>query len=87
MGLKEKGVKFFTSKEKLKHYDKVAKGEKKVKSNSKFSKDEQIAYAKGQRDARLESQRIFAIKNATPEQREAFKKKQAEKKKKNKVKK
>ena len=59
--------------EKLKHYSAVAKGEKSVKSNSKFSEAEQRAYARGQRDARNESNRIFAMKNATPEQRQAYK--------------
>ena len=44
---------FFSQKEKRKHYNAVAKGEKPVKSNSKFNKKEQIAYAKGQRDARI----------------------------------
>ena len=72
---------FFSQKEKRKHYNAVAKGEKPVKSNSKFNKEEQIAYAKGQCDARNESARITAYKHSTDEQRSAYKKKQAERRK------
>lgn len=72
---------FFSQKEKRKHYNAVAKGEKPVKSNSKFGKKEQIAYAKGQRDARNESVRITAYKNSSAEQRSAYKKQQAERRK------
>lgn len=67
------GWRSFKQSDKLRHYSAVAKGEKSVKSNSKFSAAEQIAYARGQRDARNESNRIFAMKNATPEQRQAYK--------------
>ncbi len=63
----------FKQSEKLKHYSAIAKGDKPVKSDSKFSEAEQRAYARGQRDARNENNRIFAIKNATPEQRQAYK--------------
>ncbi len=64
-----------TQKEKRIHYSQVANGEKPVKQNSKFSEAEQIAYAKGQRDARNESAIICAIKNSTFEEREAYKQK------------
>ena len=62
----------FSAKEKRDHYNKVAKGEKPVKENSKFSKAEQIAYARGQRDARNESLRMYAYKNATQEERDEY---------------
>lgn len=62
-----------TQKEKLEHYTAVANGSKATKAGGKFSEAEQRAYARGQRDARNESKRIFASKNATPEQREAYK--------------
>lgn len=62
-----------TQKEKLAHYTAVANGSKATKAGGKFSEAEQRAYARGQRDARNESKRIFASKNATPEQREAYK--------------
>lgn len=65
----------FGQKEKRQHYTDVAKGTKPVKKDSKFSKKEQLAYARGQRDARNESARICAYKNATPEQREDYKQK------------
>lgn len=64
-----------SQKEKRIHYTQVAKGEKPVKKGSKFTKKEQIAYAAGQRDARNESRRICAYKNATLEQRAAYKEK------------
>ena len=41
----------FTWKEKRKHYTDVANGTKPVKANSKFTPEEQRAYARGQRDA------------------------------------
>lgn len=66
----------FGQKEKRQHYTDVAKGTKPVKKNSKFSKKEQLAYARGQRDARNESARICAYKNSTPEQREEYAAKQ-----------
>ena len=71
MGLLEK-LFGFSAKEKRDHYNKVAKGEKPVKENSKFSKAEQIAYARGQRDARNEGLRMYAYKNATQEDRDAY---------------
>lgn len=61
--------------EKLKHYTQIANGTKLVDLGSKYTMGEQIAYARGQRDARNEARRIFAIKNATPEQRKAYKEK------------
>lgn len=64
-----------TQKEKRIHYSQVAKGEKPVKANSKFSEAEQRAYARGQRDARNESARICKYKNSTPIEREAYKQK------------
>lgn len=64
-----------TQKEKRIHYSQVAKGEKPVKSNSKFSEAEQRAYARGQRDARNESARICKYKNSSPAEREAYKQK------------
>lgn len=41
----------FSWKEKRKHYTAVANGTKPVKANSKFTPEEQRAYARGQRDA------------------------------------
>ena len=64
-----------SQKEKRIHYSQVAKGEKPVKANSKFSEAEQRAYARGQRDARNESARICKFKNSTPAEREAYKQK------------
>ena len=58
---KKKG---FSCNEKLKHYSEIAKGEKAVKSDSKFTEAEQRAYARGQRDARNESRRLWKIRNA-----------------------
>ena len=63
----------FNQRDKLEHYTAIAKGDKAVKSSSKFSEAEQRAYARGQRDARNENNRIFAMKNVTPEQRQAYK--------------
>ena len=45
---------------KLEHYSAIASGKKAPKKESKFSKAEQIAYARGQRDARNEANRIYA---------------------------
>lgn len=70
----------FKMKEKLKHYTAVASGEKATKKDSKFSKKEQQAYARGQRDARNEANAVYASQHATPAQKEAFKKKQAKRK-------
>ena len=69
----------FSFKEKLSHYKAVAKGDKKTKTGSKFSKKEQQAYARGQVDARNEQRRVTAFKNATSEQRQAYKQSQREK--------
>ena len=82
MGLAEQIKKLFSPKEKLDHYTKIANGQKKVKGDSKFTEAEQIAYARGQRDARNEGIRQYAYKNSTPEQREAYKQKRKEKYKK-----
>ena len=62
----------FSMKEKRSHYNAVAKGEKKVKADSKFSKKEQIAYARGQADARNEEARVYAFNHSTNEQRKAY---------------
>lgn len=62
----------FSQKEKRKHYTDVANGTVPVKADSKYSPSEQQAYARGQRDARNENARIFASKNATPEQKESW---------------
>lgn len=62
----------FKIKQKEEHYKKVAKKEIPVKKTSKFAEEEQIAYARGQVDARMEQKRIYAYKNATPEQRKAY---------------
>lgn len=61
-----------TQREKRIHYSQVAKGEKPVKADSKFSEAEQRAYARGQRDARNESARICKYKNSTPLERAAY---------------
>lgn len=63
----------FTLKEKRKHYSDVASGKKPTKKDSKFSEEEQRAYARGQRDALNESARITAYKNASKEERAAYK--------------
>ena len=62
----------FSFKQKLAHYSAVADGSKSAKKESKFLQQEQRAYARGQRDARNEQRRAFAFKNATSEQREAY---------------
>lgn len=67
----------FSMKEKLKHYTNVANGTEAVKADSKYSPAEQKAYARGQRDARNESNRIYASKNSTPEQKESYRLKKA----------
>lgn len=66
---KQKG---FSQKEKLEHYTGICNGEIPTKSDSKFTDIEQKAYARGQRDARNEQRRIFAAKNSTPEEKEAY---------------
>lgn len=72
----------FTQKQKRNHYRGVAKGVIPVKQKSKYSAVEQIAYARGQADARNESVRICAYKNASPMERESYKtKKMTERKK------
>lgn len=69
----------FTQKAKEDHYTKVAKGVKATKKGSKFTKKEQMAYARGQMDARNEAKRNWAYKNATPQERKAYRdKKRAE---------
>lgn len=65
-------------KQKREHYASVARGETPVKKGSKFSKKEQIAYAKGQLDARNESVRMYKYKNSTPEERAEYKRKRKE---------
>ncbi|MDE7107980.1 MAG: hypothetical protein K2O39_06615 [Clostridiales bacterium] len=67
----------FSLKDKRKHYTDVANGTTPTKADSKFSEAEQRAYARGQRDARNENARIFASKNATPEQKESWRLKKA----------
>ena len=67
----------FGLKEKLKHYTAVASGEKAVKADSDYSEAEQSAYARGQRDARNESRRIYASQHSTSEQKESYKLKKA----------
>ena len=71
------GRKRFSLKEKLAHYTAVAKGEKAVKKDSKYSEAEQQAYARGQRDARNESRRIWKSKNSTAMEKQAYKDKKA----------
>lgn len=66
-----------SQKEKRIHYTQVANGTKSVKQDSKFTPEQQIAYARGQRDARNEAARITAYKNSTTEQRKAYKEKKA----------
>ena len=78
MGLLDKVFKLFSPKQKHEHYTQVANGTKKVKDTSKYSEAEQIAYARGQRDARNEQQRIYAYKNSTELERLAYKNKRKE---------
>ncbi len=66
-----------TLKEKLAHYTGVAKGEIPTKANSKFSVEEQKAYARGQRDARNESRRIWKSKHSTAAEKKAYREKKA----------
>ncbi len=66
-----------TLKEKRIHYTQVAAGKKPVKKNSKFTEKEQVAYAKGQRDALNEAARITAFKHATPMERENYRQQRA----------
>ena len=80
MGLLDKVFKLFSQKQKHEHYTQIANGTKKVKDTSKYSEAEQIAYARGQRDARNEQRRIYAYNNATPLEREAYKNKRKEEK-------
>lgn len=70
----------FSQKDKRKHYTDVANGTAPTKPDSKFTEAEQRAYARGQRDARNENARIFASKNATPEQKESWRLKRAREK-------
>lgn len=51
--------KIFSMKERYNHYKAIAKGEGEVKQDSKFSEEEQRAYARGQVAAREESARIY----------------------------
>ncbi len=62
----------FGQKEKLAHYTAVANGDKPTKAESKFSQKEQQAYARGQRDARNEANRIYAYKNSSELERQAY---------------
>ena len=71
---KKKG---FTLNEKLKHYTEVATGAKPTKDGSKFTDAEQRAYARGQRDARNESRRVWKNKNSTDIEKQAYKDKKA----------
>lgn len=63
----------FSLREKRRHYTDVASGKKDVKKDSKFSPEEQRAYARGQRDALNEAARITKWKNSTPEENAAYK--------------
>lgn len=74
--MEKKAKKGYSLKEKLLHYTDVAQGAKEVKADSKFSEAEQRAYARGQRDARNESRRVWAIVNASDADRQAYKAKQ-----------
>lgn len=62
----------FGWKERKEHYTAVASGTTPVKSGSKFSADEQKAYARGIRDEMNRNSRIFAFKNATDKQRAQY---------------
>ena len=55
--------KSLTQNEKLAHYRGIANGSKPVNSDSKYSAIEQMAYARGQRDARNEARKLWALKN------------------------
>lgn len=70
-------AKGFSWKEKHDHYTNVANGSEPVKENSKFSEAEQKAYARGQRDARNEANRITAYNNSTQADREQYAAKRA----------
>ncbi len=67
----------FSLKEKLAHYTAVAKGDTPTKADSKYSDAEQKAYARGQRDARNESRRVWKSKNSTAAEKKAYKAKKA----------
>ena len=77
MVVKQDKKKGFSLKEKLAHYTAVAKGTKPTKAKSKFTEAEQKAYARGQRDARNESRRVWKSKNATKSEKQAYKDKKA----------
>lgn len=62
----------FTPLERRAHYKAVATGEIAPKSDSKFSAEEQKAYAQGIVDEDNRQRRVYAYKNATPEQRLEF---------------
>lgn len=77
MASKKNKQKGFSLNEKLSHYTAVAKGEKATKKGSSFSEAEQRAYARGQRDARNESRRVWKSKNSTAAEKKAYKDKKA----------
>lgn len=77
MASKNDKKKRFSFKEKLSHYTAVANGEKATKASSNFSESEQRAYARGQRDARNESRRVWKSKNSTEAEKKAYKDKKA----------
>lgn len=72
----KKAKKGYSLKEKLLHYTDVARGEKSVKETSKFSENEQRAYARGQRDARNEGRRVWASMHASEADKQAYKERQ-----------
>lgn len=74
----------FSLKEKLAHYKAVAQGKKPTKAVSKFTEFQQRAFAEGYVNARNEQNRIYAYKNATPEERKAFKQLMKKRRKENK---
>lgn len=56
----------FTPKERKAHYSGVANGTVPTKPDSKYSADEQIIYAKGQRDARNDSAMGYLLGKNSP---------------------
>lgn len=66
----------FKMKEKEEHYKKIAKLEKPVKEQSKYSEEEQRAYARGQVDARNEQKRLYALKNSSEEEKKVYREEQ-----------
>lgn len=63
------------------HYNAVARGEKEVKADSKYTEAEQRAFARGAASILNADARMYAYSKATPEERIAYRRQRNEKKK------